>query len=396
MDVLGEVAAGIMQFDWISYEDIKSLRTHETKHFPHPNEVGKMVCIQSLGRLHAYTDNGFEDIATELPNYKFPEGVLATAGETKEILDLPAWGDIRVEDKGKTVRVYDRAGVPIYRYHQLISVPEGVKPFIVLDSEGVQTKTSETKESDINYQNGERVERTPEAEELTFDVTDGKLFVVFPKDAKNTGTVQLYDDTDTTSTNNKDTNIRQEGATNNYGTDTFLTFGRYDPGQTHNALLNFTLASGTGTVTGVSINLYRLDALGWSSNANSATFDAHEITQTAWTETGATWNKYDGTNNWSSAGGDFSATIIDTAGAATNLTWLTLILMGTGSTNPLTLTWSNAINILIREATGSNSRALGTPSREYITDTTKRPYVEITYTAGGGDTSSFFPFLDRR
>lgn len=32
----------------------------------------------------------------------------------------------------------------------------------------------------------------------------------------------------------------------------------------------------------------------------------YRLTQPAWTQAGATWNKYDGTNNWATAGGDYS------------------------------------------------------------------------------------------
>lgn len=186
---------------------------------------------------------------------------------------------------------------------------------------------------------------------------------------------------DTASVNNKDTNIREEVATTNYGTNTFLTLGKYDAGQTHNALLNFTLSAGTGTVTDVKLNLYRLDSLGWSQNGNSAAFNAHSITQAGWTETGATWNKYDGTTNWAVAGGDYNGTIIDNGAATSDATWMTLVLMGTGATNPLTLTWGSVIDIFIKDSTGVVNRALGTPSKEYTTDTSKRPYIEITYSA---------------
>lgn len=33
----------------------------------------------------------------------------------------------------------------------------------------------------------------------------------------------------------------------------------------------------------------------------------HRLTQQAWTEAGATWNTYDGTNAWAAAGGDYAA-----------------------------------------------------------------------------------------
>ena len=38
------------------------------------------------------------------------------------------------------------------------------------------------------------------------------------------------------------------------------------------------------------------------------TYWAYRLTQTAWTELGVTWNKYDGTNAWATAGGDYTTT----------------------------------------------------------------------------------------
>ena len=42
------------------------------------------------------------------------------------------------------------------------------------------------------------------------------------------------------------------------------------------------------------------------SVAGPAQFRAYRLTQPAWTEFGATWNKYNGTNSWSAAGGDYT------------------------------------------------------------------------------------------
>lgn len=49
----------------------------------------------------------------------------------------------------------------------------------------------------------------------------------------------------------------------------------------------------------------------------------HRITQGAWTEMGATWNKYDGINAWATPGGDFSTpTVPYTSPSATG--WFTI------------------------------------------------------------------------
>jgi RHS repeat-associated protein len=52
------------------------------------------------------------------------------------------------------------------------------------------------------------------------------------------------------------------------------------------------------------LGLYLLD----TDNASSATVNLNRITRSGWTG-GATWNKYDGTNAWTTAGGDFDSTV---------------------------------------------------------------------------------------
>ncbi|UCE74023.1 MAG: DNRLRE domain-containing protein, partial [Methanomassiliicoccales archaeon] len=52
--------------------------------------------------------------------------------------------------------------------------------------------------------------------------------------------------------------------------------------------------------------MYRYDG----STSYDGNFSACRVTQ-SWTETGATWNTYDGTNNWYMAGGDFNPDIYD-------------------------------------------------------------------------------------
>lgn len=108
------------------------------------------------------------------------------------------------------------------------------------------------------------------------------------------------------------------------------------------------------------------------------THNVHRIT-TDWTETGVTWNSRDGTTNWGTAGGDYEPTPIDSA--------------LTGTTADVWLEWDVKTDVqafvddtsnygwLIKDTSeddGGCGRFLYR-SREY-TDTTKRPYLEVTYT----------------
>ena len=92
----------------------------------------------------------------------------------------------------------------------------------------------------------------------------------------------------------------------NHGTDTHLYVGE-DNTQSPNywrTLIKFDLSSIPAGSTVLSATLSLWVEGDWSSNAR--TFRAYRQKR-AWTESGATWTKYDGINNWSTAGG-FSAT----------------------------------------------------------------------------------------
>ncbi|MEM2990477.1 MAG: hypothetical protein QXQ02_04765, partial [Halobacteria archaeon] len=76
-----------MRFEWEKAQnEIKELRTHTTKDFPHPTEPGKFIKIQSSGLLHAYTDEGFKEIGKEIPSYEFPEGLEITEKKDKHFI----------------------------------------------------------------------------------------------------------------------------------------------------------------------------------------------------------------------------------------------------------------------------------------------------------------------
>ena len=55
-------------------------------------------------------------------------------------------------------------------------------------------------------------------------------------------------------------------------------------------------------ISAATLSLYYFDQI---SDPVGRTCKAYELTQTAWTETGATWNKYDGVTDWAAAGGDY-------------------------------------------------------------------------------------------
>lgn len=98
----------------------------------------------------------------------------------------------------------------------------------------------------------------------------------------------------------------------NYGTSTTFEVDEADGGCSGNTnadlngIIKWDLStlSGCTTVNNVYITLY-------IDNPDTEAFDLYEVERN-WTETGVTWNKYDGTNNWATAGGTGTGDI-DTA-----------------------------------------------------------------------------------
>lgn len=108
-----------------------------------------------------------------------------------------------------------------------------------------------------------------------------------------------------------DTRMLSDNATSNYGVSTAISVGENNAavGQVHRTLIKFDLTTIPNTFTSAKLYLYA--DLDLSSNAR--TMRVYRLLR-AWVEgtrdgvedapaTGATWNRYDTTNNWATAGG---------------------------------------------------------------------------------------------
>lgn len=99
-----------------------------------------------------------------------------------------------------------------------------------------------------------------------------------------------------------DTNIVSDSPTNNYGTNAALYVGESNgaSGRVRRSLLKFDLSGipANAIIDSAVLSLYAITD--FSSNARTAR--VFRLKQ-AWTEAGCTWNAYDGTNGWQTAGG---------------------------------------------------------------------------------------------
>lgn len=96
-----------------------------------------------------------------------------------------------------------------------------------------------------------------------------------------------------------DATLDANAATTNQGTGNFTT-GEYGTGaQVNRALIKFDLSSLSGkTISSAVLKLYETGA---DYSSASGTIEVYRVHR-AWTELGCTWNTYDGSNNWGTAG----------------------------------------------------------------------------------------------
>lgn len=114
--------------------------------------------------------------------------------------------------------------------------------------------------------------------------------------------------------------------------------------------------------------------------------EVRELTQD-FTEMGATWNTYDGSNNWISSGGDYSATIIDSIPMVNVGQWLVLNLYGEGSDNPISYTWGDNFDLILKANEAGGNNRISSTEGDYT------PYLEITYTTTGEPEEVVFDLL---
>lgn len=101
----------------------------------------------------------------------------------------------------------------------------------------------------------------------------------------------------------KDNWIQSDSTSANNGTDVQFQAIQTGGSQPRRGLLEFDITSipASSNVSSAILSLWV------ETVVTNDTLAIHRVTQ-AWTETGSTWNKYNGTDNWASAGGDFAVT----------------------------------------------------------------------------------------
>jgi RHS repeat-associated protein len=154
----------------------------------------------------------------------------------------------------------------------------------------------------------------------------------------------------------------------------------FDGTNASRALLQFNLQSVPATDTVVSAKL--LLFLGSASTSTATSLGVYQLNQ-VWT-TAATWNTYDGTNSWTSPGGDFSGTAAATTnGIAATGVWYSW------SPTALVQGWVNGTTandgLIVKEPTENVTNVL---SFNAATGTNP-PYLQIVHKQGGATPGSY-------
>ena len=100
----------------------------------------------------------------------------------------------------------------------------------------------------------------------------------------------------------QDTHIRSNAATTNYETNISLFCGEYGSSSRRHVLLDFDISALAGQVQDITKAQLHLAEI--SNNDVSGSMTVARLSQ-SWTEAGATWNTYDGSNAWPGGGGAY-------------------------------------------------------------------------------------------
>lgn len=177
----------------------------------------------------------------------------------------------------------------------------------------------------------------------------------------------------------KDNYLYKETPDANCGTETSFIIYAEPSAIAHPALqFDFSELPEGAVISAATLNLYYFSLYGPTAGR---TYWAYELTQTDWTETGSTWNKYDGSNAWSTAGGDYIPD--DGASLLVPLSYGWMAWDVLNLVKHFQSSHSKIANFLLRDGTENATAASYFYSRNYNTNPTLRPKLIITYELGG-------------
>jgi len=173
--------------------------------------------------------------------------------------------------------------------------------------------------------------------------------------------------------------LQQDNADANMGNSTELDV-RSHSGKNCRAIVKFDMSGiipDGATVISATLSLRYWEYDG--TNPSDRTYKVYRLTQTAWTEGGSTWNKYDGTNSWTSLGGDYTTADASSASVPSRTpSWMSWTV--TAQVQYAVNNVGKVAHFLIRDQTedAATQYLAKFHSKEYATPGL-RPKLDVTY-----------------
>lgn len=180
--------------------------------------------------------------------------------------------------------------------------------------------------------------------------------------------------TSTSSTNVKDTGLVCDNPTYPYGNEIQFYASNLYSGCTYHGLISFTTPNISGTISQTKLWL----SLDYQYPAGVARpVEVYQTARSNWAESQATYNVYSSGNNWTTPGGDKTGSVIATNPGSTSLGWLSWDVTSYATS------FNSTYDLFLKLVTESGNNQTYYKTKENSA-TTERPYLEITYTSGGG------------
>lgn len=368
-----------MRFEWEKESNSENVekRDYNLKVF---GDGLERKAIVGSGLMHFYDGILYQD----LPNIEFPEGKSVESLADLKAVPIPDWATVEISslDGGQAV-FKDKKNTPIFFFKNPIASPKDAIPFKYKQVNSSNGKTKPTKE-ELGQLIFEKKLYQLEIDESVaipckFSVKDGYLSLELPDGVK-AENLNIYDDVDTSTVPSKDVWVASLFPNNNI--EEVITYIGYTGNGWERVFTAMTLPSSLGTLTAKNFYSYKLSNRGTTLER---TVSIHEITRSDWVENQVTWNRYKTGSNWTTAGGDFGSSIGTTALTTTANDWKVFDCSASA------VTWGGLLNLCLKVQTESDTTNSDSSfaARTYTTDTSKRPYLELTYTPSGG--STFIP-----
>jgi hypothetical protein len=216
---------------------------------------------------------------------------------------------------------------------------------------------------------------------------DGILWILESDDGKNqtyrhpTDTrrkLSVIDPTYTFQPSDADTFLNKNSPNTIYGTQTYLNV--YAPATAiERSILKFDM---TGQIpAGVIINSATLSLYYYTiaiADPVGRTYWVYRLTQTGWTQAGASWNYYVGTTAWATAGGDYTTTDGASVTMPAGFGWVAWTV--TAQVQTAVDSVGRVAHFLVKDGAESSNVGASFYSNNYTTDTTKRPKLYVDWT----------------